>query len=247
MEWSKVKTGLIILLAAVNVLFAVLVGGRYFSHAAAERRSFERAVSMASERVEGLDEEALMALPAFPEVLEYVRDTDAEKKAAEHFLGECGVTSPGGGVYVYESEKGRAGFRSGGYFEIEAAVDYEPDFASELKKAGLDMSDAEYENGVFTVKVGDTLAEGLSVSCRCEGGKLLISGRWCFTGPEKHQPTGTRAGLLMQLLSAMEENDLTEAGKVYLVYTAETAGEDLRLVPAWRVSWDELELTFPCA
>lgn len=233
MNWSRAKTMLILLLAAVNVYLA-------FNIFVQTRESRERESIMALEACDLLEErgfeidrEGIVSMPDRMESFVFERDDEAERQAAELLLGEAGQLSPGGGIKTFSSEKGSITFRSGGY--VEVFLDNIP--AEQLEEFLMPRTS---ENGYLTV---DKKEYGLSLNgIPVRGAEIQkipagYVGTWIFSSV--CQPDGasaSKASLILSMGSLLENAGISSADRVECIYllTAQQNG-DIRLIPVWQL------------
>lgn len=126
MEWRKLKNIVLIILLALNLALAILIGTPRLSAYARESQAEREAVLFLEEKGIGV------SLDQLPEgeghqPLTAERDLQAEETMARGLLGETTIREmQGGEVYRYVSERGMIQFHSDGSFWAEFAANRFP-------------------------------------------------------------------------------------------------------------------------
>ena len=119
MEWSKVKTILIVLLAVVNLLLGLNIAGQISAQRREETAALQSALTLLRKAGMQFDEQLFFDMPRAPAVLTGARSAAREGAVADALLRSHTVEEAGGGISIYTSRAGRVVFRSGGFFEAE--------------------------------------------------------------------------------------------------------------------------------
>lgn len=126
MEWRKLKNIILIILLALNLALAALIGGPRLSAYTRESQAEREAVLFLEEKGIGVSLDQLPAGEEF-QPLQAERDQQTEETIARALLGEnTSREIQGGEVYRYASEKGLIQFHSDGSFWAEFAPDQFP-------------------------------------------------------------------------------------------------------------------------
>ncbi len=121
MAWSKLKTIILIILAATNLCLAAFVAHRAFLGGYAQVQARENAVAFLQEKGISVEEQAIPGgMELLPQTV--TRDRDQETELAQRILGqEAEEVSLGGGIYRYESRRGSVQFHEDGTFQGQFA------------------------------------------------------------------------------------------------------------------------------
>ncbi|MCL1820470.1 MAG: hypothetical protein FWG36_07435 [Oscillospiraceae bacterium] len=256
MNLSRVKTYLIIILLAANVILAVLFGWRFLNERAIRNRADEQLIELLA--AQGVNVGELPSGTAAALVLS--RDLSAEGAAAAALLGECEVTDISGGRYRFESELGWAVFQAGGRFEISlhsgitSKKDYESTCREILGTMGFSGASKGFlseaiPGGGFVLTFGQgvekhPLYNAIAAFDFSDNGQLLrISGVWALGSVEATGAQCKSAGAILLLLAARQQAEIRsiEQGFRLILQTPDSS----RLSPEWRVvleDGDELYL-----
>lgn len=257
MEWSKIKTIIILILLAVNASLLWLALSRAGAQADAERASRQELIAVFQKNGIELREEQI---PKKTEMqrLRFDRDREQEKQIAG-ILGEVAEQDQGGGIYLYTGGGGSALFRGNGEFDIEAKqgiipadpARYESYAASLLKRLGMDADTgtaAQTVEGRVSTSAGQT-QDGLPVfNCQVtavfENGSLVsLSGRRMTSSPTKSETVSavsTETALLHFLSYLNVEGEVcNRILSIRQGYVARTSASDpLSLAPVWEIVTD---------
>jgi len=257
MDWPRVKTILLCVLAAVNaVLLAVYLTNEYAASTAGEKAAADLRSVLASQGMTLADE----AIPSWREyalVIELRRDAAGERAAAEALLGEIRSGEQSGGTVAYHGSRGTVRFRSAGAFDAE--LHYPTGPVSDLvlwskgllEEIGLDGMYApagqsvDSTNIFFEQRLGGLPVYGYSAELVFEDGALAaLSGSWA-TGERiksaEPEEFVTGATALLRFADQVNKRD-TPCREIYsltLGYAPSTGAPDyIRLVPTWRIECD---------
>lgn len=255
MEWSKIKTIIILLLAMVNLALLALVG--YREH---EARQYEN--DLMDGVIQLLEENGIrLAGDALPEtradqVLTLTRDVASEDALARLLLGEC--QENGSGIRAYTGPRGQVRFHANGDFTLVYAAgqgetaDGSPEAHVQglLAEAGMDCAVMEVQESGARVTV--TLnqrwdgwpVQGCAMTAVYESGVLLelngrrLMGTPAASGREEAQSDAT---LLVRFLGSLMESgnvcsEITRIRSGYHLLSGVNDAAALR--PVWLVETD---------
>lgn len=254
MEWPKIKTILILMMATVNVFLLSLVVSRGWQSAKNYETTITQSVSIMSQNGIELVKEII---PNVEHIATGIvsRDPQMEGENINVLLGEY-VTASGDGI-TYHSDKGLARFYANGEFYAKFSPNLhqigektEDEFAlSLLDEMGMEGEVAEVGPEGAWVTVYQTL-DGVPVfSCEITflfenqalveimtGSRRLTGEAQFFDGEE-----GVSIPMiLLHWLDFVQTNDhpCTQIVEMELGYTLETRGSVTELVPTWKVVTD---------
>ena len=255
MQWSRIKTIILILLALVNGFLLVLVVGRESTAHRQQNDTLTSAIHVLERSGIHVEEDILPDSMELT-VCSVARSRETERSMAEAFLGQTEEESLGGDVFRYVSSAGSVQFHSSGAFYAS--------FSPGALPLG-DSSPAEHAVALME-QVGETwevvsdttdgtvvlrqLWQGAPVySCtaefRYEGGELrAISNGLRLTGVPESAPAGTPLSIptvLIQFLAHISEwgdvsSEITGLEAGYL-YTSGLTGAGT-LTPVWHIETD---------
>lgn len=257
MEWPRLKNIIILILLLANLFLLALVGVQEHGTAKYQEQALANTISV-------LDRNGIQVdLGGIPEKLELEvltveRELEQETLLAEALLGECEMSDLGAGRYTYESDLGRAEFRSNGSFSVTltagahlAGQDGEVSHAlSLLEDAKLTAVGAEQtrEGDKTSVTLFQSWENVPVYSCRLtlqyeEGALLSISGQRLMGTPresaEKVELLDVPTALLRILNGINDLGDVCEMIRSmepgYLLTTTPDAAS---LIPVWQVTTD---------
>ena len=254
MEWPKLKSIILILLAFTNLSLLVLLGGPAWEYAQLQQKNRLEAITLLREKgIEIAEETVPQEMDMAAQTV--IRELQGEQLLAEKLLGkELNREVLGGEVYRYENEKGSIQFHSDGSFSAKLdpavfSVGEEPqkivlalldklDYQGEvLNREEKSLTVGQYWKGYalfdrqVTVCWDDVGLTQLEQGSRLIGTPVQIPG----------QKTLTVATALITLL-----NRLDELGDVYsqvheicqgYVSTTVLSGP-MELIPVWRITTD---------
>lgn len=248
MEWGKVKTVLIVVLLAVNVI----LGGNLFlqvrQRQQAEEGALLAALAMAESRgVTILSSEALQLPVSLPEYSS-VRMPSLEQDFSAALLGAVQAQEAGGGVTFYTSVSGSVSFRRGGALEIVLPGDWREStdqLLSLLEEAGLDLSHAirGTRDGVLTLRqtVEDYISDNV-LQCSLTAEQAVITGRWLL-GQSSWQESDdgcSRAEAVLAIAEMGQQAGGCVVKTITPCYVAQNISSgETRLVPVWQVETDQ--------
>ncbi len=241
MEWSKVKTILIVLLAVVNLLLGLNIAGQISAQRREETAALQSALTLLRKAGMQFDEQLFFDMPRAPAVLTGARSAAREGAVADALLGSHTVEEAGGGISIYTSRAGRVVFRSGGFFEAELN---DGTTAGRLLDAVLKSSAVRGVSAQTTESDGAASAQLLVGGCPVAGAGLecrdtelgaSASGRWYFgEEPQNAADTASRTEMAVALLG-LEHEGLLEITGLRMVYGQEAALSGVRFVPLWQI------------
>ncbi len=231
MAWSKLKTIIIILLAAVDLLLAGLAlhlheqTRQQHLAAQADLAALFAADDIAFEPATLPDENGLL-LPCST-----TRNADAEQTAAAALLGSVTETSFTVGTRTFTSDRGAAVFSADGSFTItpvDGAVPLSGTAARQaerwLRDMGLEavLTDTEETEEMLRLTYTQTVEDQPVFACTVDflfssDALLSCSGR-CFLG--ELQPYGIETNLSLSTLLLRFRNDVTGSGDLCSAITA---------------------------
>ena len=263
MEWSRVKTILIVLLLIVNVFLFIAYAGSSLRESSDEDQIKEDVVSVLNKLGVEID---IRIIPndsdiRFPARAE--RDLEAEAQAVGALLGRVSVDSSEGGKVEYNGERGSGSVRTGGYIEFE--LFHTDAIRDEAQAQRIAQGMARALNTEFY---------GQSVQVEREDGKYRVTGTLslsgipvydCWMALEMQEDRGVKisgkmipgkltyltdvkprtiSGLLLNLVEYMEQlgtpcEKIEEIASGYK--TEAMAGGDggaMNLIPVWRIRAD---------
>lgn len=257
MEWPRLKNIIILILLLANLFLLALVGVQERGTAKYQEQALSNTISV-------LDRNGIQVdLGGIPEkleleVLSVERETEQESLLAKALLGQCEMTDLGAGRYAYESELGRAEFRSNGSFSVTLAAGAHTAAQGEelnhalalLEDAELAVSGAELtrEDDKATVALCQTWKNVPVYSCRVslqyEKGTLTsISGQRLMGTPRESVEKGELLDVPTALLRILNGiNDLGDVCEMILSmepgYLLSAASDSAQLIPVWQVTTD---------
>lgn len=239
MEWSKAKSLLILLMLAVNLYLGINIYTQVRARANQEEEMVLAACDILRQRGIEFDEEAVLALPSGLQSWTWVRDPEAERRAAVRLLGECTEERPGGGIYVYSSAAGKVIFRSGGYVELQPAEGGDVQGPGQL----LELEGENSRLGVQAAEDSYTLSfdgHQITGAQMVRGEDMAWSGTWIFAAaPERGEQSLPMAKLLLSVSQLLETQGIRTIDHISGAYaiTSLQSG-DIRLVPVLLVEAD---------
>lgn len=254
MEWSKVKSGLIVLLLFVNVILLVNIGSKLSERQKNEQTAIASAVALLHDAGIEATDELFLNLPQKLYQYSFERDTDYEAVIAQALLGDYTVEKVGGGVVVYSGQTGKITFRSGGAFEMELLNRAPADWAdAESYYVGLLKESGMIKDGTAVTMLEDRLqftmqnADGYpvintNILCIAQNGNAYLSGRWLFTTDfEATGVSSSRSELILALKQLRsEQGDRKQIKEIDVVYVLEsTRLGSTSMVPVWRIQSEE--------
>ncbi len=254
MEWRKLKNIILIVLLALNLALAGLIGGPRFSAYARQGQAQREAILFLEQKGIGVAEELIPAVEGH-QPLTAQRDRQAEGEMARLVLGEDAVAEQQGGeVYRYVSDKGVIQFHSDGSFWAEFVPEHFP-VNGDGKAAALavleqlNISGEIIREGENDLTVRQCLERGClfgqqaTVTWTREGLSGISNGRRLYGTPaaDTGRESIDRATALIAFYNGLNQMgdvcsriDRIEAG--YL--SATSLDRVMTLTPVWRVTTD---------
>lgn len=252
MEWSKLKTIIILLLLVVNLFLLALTGGHWQQRHQTEEELRRDAVDFVRSKGISLDAEAVPHDPTLS-VQSTDRDLDAEEKIAERALNHVQLQTEQP-MREYQGKRGSARFYADGRFLLtfsdgsgEHTTEPEQHAVSYLKNLGIPVSflDSSQKGNETLVRVLQQL-DGVPIfTCRIDlsyqNGILSNVQGWRILGkpvpnPTEKEPFDT-ATLLLRFIEALQEDAVTptELRRITMGYGYATANLSARseLIPLW--------------
>lgn len=258
MEWKKVRTWLILLVLAADLVLAGNIGWQLYQMRRSELRAVQDALTLAEQAGILLREEQLRQLPRQPEAYQVTRDGELEGLAAQALLDAAQASEPGGGVAIYQSEKGQLSFRRGGAVEL-FMVWTEENLTPEgcralLEQAGFPMEQAALSEGKGSITLTQQYLGAYLYNCRLQctrqEGQLQVRGRWLMSGErgaETEHETLSRAQLVLALCSLLEQRGVTEVQSLEAGYYLQSEDpQTALLVPVWAVETPQGRVIMSC-
>lgn len=245
MEWSKVKSMLIALLAAVNVLLALNIYFQLSRRAGAQREAFENSVSLLQQAGVEVEPQLFEDMADSLPLMQSQRSTEIESQVAQALLGKAGLEEAGGGISIYTSSAGSVIFRSEGVFE---AVLHDGKTAAQLLDAiletgaaqGISCEKTERADGVSAQLLLDGLpVTGAVLECSDTGQGARASGRWYF-GQELQRVSfaAERCEMMLALLTVLDGEPAHVTG-VSAAYRQEPLRGGVQFVPVWQIETEK--------
>lgn len=257
MDGSKIKSFVICLLAAVNLIFLSLVIADSSKAARLQRQIREDLSAILLENGVELTSE-LLPETGSTTLYPLSRDLEAEAALAEAVLGPVQGSDQGGNIYYYENQAGWARFRGNGEFEIVLTTPLDKQGRTEMEAARrlLKAMDAQvlpepsqsteadlvrlrYLCALDTLPVYDCYIE----LCFSQDGLISISGRRPI-GPANRAGASVElnpATALLTLLSHTRDSGHVFSQVKHLEWgysMAVSAAGTAELVPVWSVETD---------
>lgn len=258
MEWSRVKTILILAMLGVNLLLLGNLMNTIWHDRCIERQALADAVAICEKQGVSVSEGAVGLSTSYPVYAEE-RDYTKEEAAARTILGEKVVrTAAGGGIVTYVSDTGSASFRNGGYVELRCTHTAMPESAHDaaraagalLRRARLAPEDAVYtareEAGAYIVEVAQRMDKkpvyNMSLTVTFSDGSAQVDGRLMAGGLKvtaDHAKAPYEALLAFVSEAKKAESEAKRIIRVEQGYFASIAtGGSVLYVPLWRVETD---------
>lgn len=237
MEWSKIKTILILLMLSVNIFLSINLYSQVSGSVREEHDMTEDSGAILESQGITFPENVFLDMPVSMTSYTFRRDTDAESRAAQGLLGQCEQVQQGGGIYQYSSSAGRVVFRSSGYIEIEWVSEEEPDLESLLMPEGdgADLS-LKDEAGGYCLYMDGLKIIGAFVTQRDSDKGTFAEGVWVYGKKEQGAESRTRAELVLALGDMMRSLKLTGIDALQPSYIlSPLQNGDIRLTPVWQV------------
>ena len=243
MEWSKVKSILLVLLLAVNLLLGFNIYLRIDAQREGELNGLRSALALLREKDVQFDEQIFFDMPVQNIAYTGLRSAEREGALAAALLGESSLDEAGGGVSIYTSQAGSVIFRSGGLFEAQVYGASDPaqvlDVIMKHTAVG-DITGRRTETGEAQLFFGSSPVAGAVLRADTTDAGVSVSGRWYFGGePETEGSGATRAEMAAALRSIGAERLAGGITGLHSVYVLEQQRGGVRFVPAWQVSLQE--------
>lgn len=254
MEWPKIKTILILILATVNLFLLSLVANRGWQSAKNYETSITQSISIMAQNGVALSRGTIPNVDTIPTgVVE--RDPWLEWESIRVLLGE-NVTASGDGI-TYHSEKGLARFYANGEFYAKLSPNVYPVVDSSVAEFALTLlNEMGIEGDVVAVAPDQSwvtacqTVEGVPVfSCEIslifeDGFFVEISaGSRRLTGETQFVAVDEQFSAPMSLLHWLDFVQLNvqpceEITEIELGYVLETRGGVTELAPTWKIVTD---------
>ena len=252
MSVSRIKSIVIAALCLINIFFLVMIVSDNIIDAQYERQVMDNVAAILEMHGISVDFDNVVTHGAL-RTMRTARSLETEERIAQAALGPVTVTSPGGGIYLYESAAGTATFFSDGAFDIRFQAGAPPDTDDIAAAAQRLLRGMEIETAAeFKMPDAQTVVvfgayRGISIFNSTiqfvfdeESRLLSITGRY-ITGIEPMADgaqISSVATALLDFLAALRRDGQTvvriermEAGYQY------NAGEGV-LVPTWLIETD---------
>ena len=259
MEWSKLKTVIILILALLNAFLLFLVMSREIQDTRAQEQARQDAIAVIQSSGVILENETVPRTAALqPQMV--TRDLDAEGELARRLLGEDAVMEARGGeVYLYRSSVGSIQFHSTGDFLAsfspgafplggQDAAEHAASVLERLDFTGqpLETSFADGEGSITLRQLwnGAPLLD-CQATLNYEGGELIsITGGRRLPGtpyPNPEPATISVPTALMRLFNGLNElgdvyNEIRSITQAYTLSV--TLSDPAALTPVWFVETD---------
>ncbi len=253
MEWGKVKSILIALLAVTNVILGVSIHSQLQERRESERASMESALTLLRNAGVGFDEQIFWGLPDSLVQYSAPRSEETEAAAAKALLGDYVYQEAGGGIAIYTSEKGSVTFRSGGLMEAHLTDGRSAQELLDalLQAAGTARGDCAVEQTLSGVcaqlYVGGYEAVGAALECEDTADGASASGRWVFAPALSQDGVGESRPEMLVALLQLEREEPSDIQSVEAVCVLEqTQDGGVRLIPAWRIETQSEQIILNC-
>lgn len=255
MDAARLKNIAIIILAALNVCFLILIGvnrGEVRNVSANEKNSISELF---------MDSGIMLSADIVPDDFEaswYTinRDTASEAKIVEKLIGKAEAEDQGGNIYSYSTENGSAVFRNNGEFEVKL------NFVDDGAGAGRTAARLLEEMGIAFITEGAEMEEhgdsrGIGYICAWEeipvlncsvhltiyaGGSAVLSGRR-INGVPQAGNAGKALDINTVLVRFLDE--IKSGGRVCntvesieLCYNMSSSASGTVLEPVWHIVTD---------
>lgn len=258
MEWKKVRNWLILLLLAADLILAGNLALQALRAERTLRQAATDAVALAGERGLALELETVLELPRQMPVYTARRSDTLERQTATTLLGGgAEQVTPGGGVAIYQSEKGSVSFRRGGMLEADAPWTWEGfdalTCAEALENAGLNAKKALREDTMDGVRLTQNYSGyplfNCQLVCAQNAGRFSVNGRWLLTGElTEREQSLSRAQMVLELCALAEELGFTRVTGLQAGYVLQSdAPQTLTLTPAWQAETEVGTVVISCA
>lgn len=255
MDAARLKNIAIIILAALNVCFLILIGVNRFE---------VRNVSTNTKNsISELFADSGISLPAeiVPDKFDAAwytisRDTASEEKIVEKLIGQAEAEDQGGNIYSYTNGNGSAVFRNNGEFEVK--LNFVDDGAGAGRTAARlleEMDIAFISEGAEMEEHGDS--RGISYVCawnenpvlNCSvhltiyaGGSAVLSGRR-INGVPQQGSAGKALDVNTVLVRFLDEiksggHVCNKVERIELCYNMSSAAAGAALEPVWHIVTD---------
>lgn len=259
MDWKRVKSILIVLLAAANLVLGFSVLSQYRARDRQQRQALQSALAVAGPQ-SGLEEQHLADLPELLTSFQLQRDSAAESAFAQGLLGSVGFESDaaGGGIVRYSSSLGHGAVFNGGDMEFFIAGDWQDARADPaaaltrlLQGAGVEIS----AGAVTATAAGATCQqlwrglslEGYRLSCAFSEDSAYIAGRWLLGEPQEAGEIAPMPELVLWLGSQLERLEAPPIDRLSAGYQVSVAGVGSYISPIWIVEAGGQRLVFDLA
>ncbi|MCX7614277.1 MAG: hypothetical protein N2Z65_00810 [Clostridiales bacterium] len=263
MEWSKVKTILILVLFGVNLFMLLSLAKILNDEKIIQKDSLETAISIANKNgLEVSDGDIPVNLEGVV-TYEIPRNEKMEAKLASSLIGKYSVESPGADTTIYRGEKGEATFRSSGHFEIKMIGDFEiPKNEGDAKTYALKIANVvgiDPLNNYVVIKGGSYrvhLKQGIrqkevinsDMEIQFYKDHIELIGRWVFGDPLSTGETPKNTSeLVLDLVNELKKQNLLP-DKIKSIQTGYVAGAAtvgrIKLQPVWSIECEKGQYNF---
>lgn len=258
MEWKKVRNWLILLLLTADLILAGNIGWQVLQMRRSEWTAVEDAMAVAARAGVTFPAEALRALPERPKAYQLRRDNSREAQTAQALLGAERASEPGGGVSIYQSDRGQLSFRRGGAVELSVVWQQDSIDGSQclelLEEAGFPMEQARLFEAAGQQSLLQQYGGRTVFNCRLQwslqGGYLQVRGRWLMNGDagaETETQPMSRAQLTLSLCALLQERGLRGIRSLEMGYYLQSEDPQTAvLVPVWAAETAKGRLLLSC-
>lgn len=258
MEWKRVRSWLLLLLLAADLVLAGNIGWQLYQLRRSERQAMQDAVALVQQDGIVLSEELVRRMPESTEAYQIPRNSERELQAAQALLGAEEAQEPGGGVAIYQSEVGQLSFRRGGALELQMQWT-EKTLSGERCRALLEEAGFPMEQAALTQENGTAVLlqqyEGKTVfNCRLQWGvqgeTMQVRGRWLMSdarSAETRQQGMNRAQLVLALRTLLEQQGLKQVKGLEPGYILQSEDpQSVLLVPVWAIETENGQRLMSC-
>lgn len=260
METYRLKNIAILILVLLNAFLLLLLGYQHYQSRTAAADAEEQLRQLLSVSQLTLSTDADLHQPPLS-TLTITRNTAIEAAIASVLLGgEAEVTSQGGGIYSYATDRGSIQFRSGGSFEgscpgliVADPVTFASDFCSAFGYQDLTVQSDGRTDVIGAVQyISGVPIEGCGVSMTFENGALTaVAGSHISLENAAVEPAEALTSItaLVRFLDYRGAEGIvcSRVDDVQCVYVLQSSSSTLRLLPAWQIVTDTSTYFVDCA
>ncbi len=240
MNWSRVKTILIVCLLAVNAVLLSVYLVREGQTRQMERENQEHLRQVLLRQGVTVSDTAVLpdSQPQGREVL-LQRDGEQERRLARTLLGEDGLQEDGD---VYTGTAGTLRFRGGGYLELSGSGE----LSVQAVREALGAEETALEEGTLSQFYEGCPVYNSGLTLSGGQGTAVLTGRWVMGTPagESRQGVHSAATILLRYAERYgQERPTVEAVELGYMVQAAAPGY-LRLTPVWRIMTDQGDVYF---